>query len=299
MRKIRQEQGASLAEYALILSAILALAAVSVSALGQRTNANLEAASQAVTIAVDAEEWVDDFEEHNDDGDEEAALAEGQDDDRHREPHEREAEERDHHKRQESRREDAHDRHGGKRSKACKRGGKVCRLQWVFIHGKWVIDRDGTLYSRKKWAKAIAFVSEPDFDYTLDLKTDRPGLWHIWNVTRVVFRWKDEDNYYALVPKKDGVLELAKMQNGRWKPWLAWADIGVDPTRWQQYRVVTHGNNIQVYLNGTLVIQFYDPHPILGTGIGVTNDRSHGRIDNVRVKRLGRRRSTSMWVTSE
>ncbi|GAB4561194.1 MAG: hypothetical protein Kow0047_08350 [Anaerolineae bacterium] len=155
---------------------------------------------------------------------------------------------------------------------------------WQYFWGNWFVNDEGTLASNAQWAKAILDVGVADFDYTVDLKTDEIAGQDIWDVTRVVFRWQDTRNYYALVPKTDGVLELAKMQNGRWVPWLAAANVGVDPTQWNTYRVSVVGNSVRVYFNGQLVINYFDVNPILGTGVGVTNDQSWGQIDNVVVQ---------------
>ncbi|NOZ28986.1 MAG: hypothetical protein GXP39_13170 [Chloroflexi bacterium] len=52
MRRICQEQGSTLTEYALILAMILVIAVTGLSAVGQSTQSNLETASNAVATAV-------------------------------------------------------------------------------------------------------------------------------------------------------------------------------------------------------------------------------------------------------
>lgn len=117
----------------------------------------------------------------------------------------------------------------------------------------------------------------------MDVQTLKPGN-KIWRVTRVVFRFQDTDNYYAIVPKTDGTVELAKMQNGKWRPWLAYAHVGIDPTQPHNYKVRVVGNQIQVWVDGQPVIQYTDPNPIPEGGIGVSNDHSQGAFDNVQVQ---------------
>ncbi len=155
-------------------------------------------------------------------------------------------------------------------------------LDWQFIWGKWE-NEDGRMVSNKRWAKAVAAVGGPDYTYSVDLQTLQPGQRHIWEVSRVVFRFQSTENYYALVPKTDGVLELAKMQDGQWRPWLAYAKTGADPTQVHNYKVRVVGNHIQVWMDNQLYIDYQDPNPIPDGGVGVTNEQSSGAFDNVQV----------------
>lgn len=154
-------------------------------------------------------------------------------------------------------------------------------LDWQFIWGRWH-RKDGRLVSHARWSKAVAPVTGPDYTYSVDLQTLRTGR-RIWNVSRVVFRFQDTRNYYAVVPKTDGVLELAKMQDGRWRPWLAYARTDADPTQPHNYQVKVVGNHIQVWVDGNQYLDYQDPNPIPDGGIGVTNDHSYGAFDNVQV----------------
>ena len=161
---------------------------------------------------------------------------------------------------------------------------KNLSMQWEQIWGKWRVDKQGWFRSGKKWAKAVTFLESPDYEFSLDLQTLSKRGKHIWDVSRVVFRFQDPKNYYALVPKRDGTLELAKMQNGQWKPWLTAAYTGANPTEPHRFRVNVQGNDISVWQDGIPVFHYVDPDPIPSGGIGVTNDNSRGRFDNVEVK---------------
>lgn len=159
-------------------------------------------------------------------------------------------------------------------------------LDWQYIWGNWHTE-DGWLTSGDRWSKAVAALPGADYTFSLDLQTLTSAGNNPWDVSRVVFRFQDTDNYYAIVPKTDGTVELAKMQNGQWRPWLAYANIGVDPMQPHNYKVDVVGNRIQVYVDGQKVVEYEDPSPILSGGVGVTNDWSTGRFDNVNVEIKG------------
>jgi hypothetical protein len=138
--------------------------------------------------------------------------------------------------------------------------------------------------SKKKWAKAVTALSGSDYQFSLDLQTLSKKHKHIWDVSRVVFRFQDPSNYYAVVPKRDGTLELAKMQNGVWHPWLNSAYTGADPTKPHNFQVKVVGSKISVWQDGIPMMEYSDPNPIPSGGIGVTNDNSRGRFDNVKIQ---------------
>ena len=156
-------------------------------------------------------------------------------------------------------------------------------FSWQSIWGAWQIV-NGQLTSTDRWSKAVAALPGPDYTFSLDMQTMESNGSYIWEVSCVVFRFQNTDNYYAVVPKTDGNLELAKMQNGQWRPWLAWAPTGADPMKMHNYQVEANGNRIQVWMDGVKYIDYTDPDPIPDGGIGVTNDGSVGAIDNVEVR---------------
>jgi len=157
-------------------------------------------------------------------------------------------------------------------------------LLWQQIWGKWKIDKHGRFKSKKKWAKAVTFLDGNDYQFSLDLQTLSKKYKHMWDVSRVVFRFQDPKNYYALVPKRDGTLELAKMQDGVWHPWLNHAYTGANPNKSHNYQVRIVGNHISVWQDGLRLIDYTDPNPVPSGGIGVTNSNSRGRFDNVKIQ---------------
>ncbi len=134
--------------------------------------------------------------------------------------------------------------------------------------------RDWAVAGEKSWR---------DYEYTARLKTDRAGK-HNWNVPRLVFRFQDPDNYYYLVPNKDGRLELAKHQHGKWKTWLASAPDYGDPAAWHTYKVKAVGNTITVYADGKQMLQYVDPQPITAGQVGAYMAGARGRYGDVHVE---------------
>lgn len=157
-------------------------------------------------------------------------------------------------------------------------------LKWQYFWGKWAVE-DGRLKTTNgMWAKAVAPLPGPNYTMSMDMRVTSSDGKHIWSVTRVVFRFESIKNFYAVVPKTDGVLELAKKQNNKWYPWLAYANAGINPMQFHRYQVDVSGNHIQVWVDGKKYIDYTDPHPIMSGGIGVSNGASTSEIDNVEVR---------------
>ncbi len=158
-------------------------------------------------------------------------------------------------------------------------------FDWYMKRGRW--KRHDDIYvgkgRRARWAMIFTPLPLRDYSVSLDMRAigpphRTPGK--IWDVPRFIFRVLDEHNYYALVPKRDGVLELAKKQRGRWIPWLAYAKTGHRPTDWHRYTVNLQGNNIQVLVDDRPYFTYMDPNPIPEGGFGAMNDWSSGAIRN-------------------
>ncbi len=151
------------------------------------------------------------------------------------------------------------------------------RGKWKWCHGAFC--------GGGRWDYAVTGDAHlRDFDYSVRLRSDKIYGREPWNGSRVVFRFHDSNNYYALVPRRNGVLELGKMEHGVWHPALATAKGMGNPKQWQNYRVVATGNTITTYLNGKKMMRYVDPHPISAGRVGVINDNSRARFDDVVVK---------------
>ncbi len=76
-------------------------------------------------------------------------------------------------------------------------------FSWQSIWGAWQIV-NGQLTSTDRWSKAVAALPGPDYTFSLDMQTMESNGSYIWEVSCVVFRFQNTDNYYAVVPKTDG-----------------------------------------------------------------------------------------------
>lgn len=155
-------------------------------------------------------------------------------------------------------------------------------LPWQTFGGTWQVSSDGSLSSNDPYSSAVVPVSSSDYTASLQVQSTAVGSSN-WEVTRVVFRYQGADNYYALVPNQNGVLELAKMQNGQWTSWLASASTGIDPREAQKYSVKVAGGEIEVFVDGLGVISYTDPDPIATGGVGVINHASEGIVGDVAI----------------
>ncbi len=155
-------------------------------------------------------------------------------------------------------------------------------MPWRDAAGHWTTDK-GARTSTDPWAATVADVGGDDYTYKVTLQTTASSGPDTWNTTRAVFRYQDAQNYYAVVTKKDGTVELAKMQGGVWSPWLAYANTGTDPFKANNYQVRVAGGAVEVKVNGKTAIRYTDANPIATGGVGAINDGSSGRMSKVTV----------------
>jgi Flp pilus assembly pilin Flp len=155
-------------------------------------------------------------------------------------------------------------------------------LTWKFSNGTWKTS-GGQLVSNNLSAMAIADVPYSNYTYSLTMQTKAVVGPNSPGGTRAVFGYQDKKNYWAVVPSANGRLELAQMANGQWRPWVAYADVGLDRTAPHQYQITATGGRIQVAVDGVQYIDYQSSSPTLGGGVGVANSKSRGAIDNVRV----------------
>lgn len=108
-----------------------------------------------------------------------------------------------------------------------------------------------------------------------------------WEVGWVMFRFRDLSNYYYFILKPNGY-ELGKKQGSDAQIFLA---TGSSPTLQigQSYRIQISAvaARIRVSVNGTQVLDYTDPHPILASGsVGLYEEDSSVRFGSVSVTSL-------------
>ncbi len=156
-------------------------------------------------------------------------------------------------------------------------------LDWVTGKGNWLV-KNGQFESAGQGSLAYVSVPASNYTYSVDMVTQKAGKKSTGEVTQAVVRYQDENNYYVIIPNTNGTVELAKKQNGAWYSSLATANAGVDPTQSNNYSAKVNGSQIEVSVNGSLLIKYNDPKPITSGGAGAVNNGSSGAIDNVRIE---------------
>ena len=105
-----------------------------------------------------------------------------------------------------------------------------------------------------------------------------------WEVGWVMFRFRDLANYYYFIVKTNG-FELGKKQGSDAQIFLATGDLPrltVGQPRRVQLQV--HGARIRVSVDGTQVVDFTDPNPLVGPGsVGLYEEDSQARFDSLAI----------------
>jgi hypothetical protein len=149
------------------------------------------------------------------------------------------------------------------------------------VGGVWTVV-DGRLQGSGS-SKAVADATGSDYTFAVDLQTVKAGK-AATDTSRVVFHYQDDKNYYAVVPRTNGALELGKMQNGKWTASLASVkNTGIDPTAVHRYEVRVVGNTIAVVVDGKALITYTDKKPVVSGGVGVANNNSTAIFGNATV----------------
>lgn len=138
------------------------------------------------------------------------------------------------------------------------------------------------LTSAGKW-------SDQSFSYTTTtLQQLRTGSApNAWEVGWAMFRFRDLSNYYYFILKPNGY-ELGKKQGSDAQIFLATGNaptLQIGQSSRIQIRAV--GARIRVSVNGAQVLDYTDPHPLLGSGsIGLYEEDSSVRFESVGVSSL-------------
>jgi hypothetical protein len=106
---------------------------------------------------------------------------------------------------------------------------------------------------------------------------------NVWEVGWVLFRFTDLENYYWFMLKTNG-FELGKKQGSDTQIFLQTGDlpaIAVGDTR--RIRVVTQGPRIRVFVDGTKVADYVDPHPLGNGSVGLYEEDSQVRFESLSI----------------
>ncbi len=147
---------------------------------------------------------------------------------------------------------------------------------------------DGTKALELSSATSVGGHSEwTDISYRAKMKTVTPGA-DSWNVGRLLFRYQDANNYYALLLHNNagGTLELAANKAGVWSPGLASVNTNLDEAAWHNFRILVRGANIRVWVDGVEYVNYTDGTPVNSGKVGMVGDVSTARLDDVSVTPL-------------
>jgi len=104
-----------------------------------------------------------------------------------------------------------------------------------------------------------------------------------WEVGWVLFHFTDLENYYWFMLKTNG-FELGKKQGSDEQIFLATGDLpaaAVGQTR--QIRVRAQGPRIQVFVDGSKVVDYVDPKPLGAGSVGLYEEDSQARFDSLSI----------------
>jgi RHS repeat-associated protein len=122
-----------------------------------------------------------------------------------------------------------------------------------------------------------------DFNLKLSLQTLRVGGQE-WNTARVRFRQLNDENYYYVLLKTTGVLELTKRKNGV-QSILAQVSSPVDPRDSHALQVQAVGGAIKVWVDNQLLLGITDTDPLAEAGqIILQADACLARFDDLGVQ---------------
>ena len=104
-----------------------------------------------------------------------------------------------------------------------------------------------------------------------------------WEVGWIMFRFQDLANYYWFMLKTNG-FELGKKQGSDEQIFLVTGALpaaAVGQTR--QIRIAAQGPRIQVFVDGSKVVDYVDPNPLGSGSVGLYEEDSQARFDSLSI----------------
>jgi hypothetical protein len=107
-----------------------------------------------------------------------------------------------------------------------------------------------------------------------------------WEVAWSMFRFTDLTHYYWFIVKPNG-WELGKKQGSDTQIFLATGSTPARPVgATYQVRIEAHGGRIRVSVDGTQVVDYTDPAPLLSGSVGLYEEDARATFANVSVVSL-------------
>jgi len=159
---------------------------------------------------------------------------------------------------------------------------------WNIISGNWqatngkLMGDHGIIITKYQYGDGV------NFYITTKIKTTALGSCS-WNTMRLLFKFVNENNYYAVILHTDGNLELAQMYNGNWYPYLAGSYIGKYPSEYHEIQVACYrccGRDlIEIYVDGTQYIAYRaEENLLIGRKFGFHAENSSGEADFIKAE---------------
>ncbi|MCK4532820.1 hypothetical protein KAU39_03460 [bacterium] len=122
-----------------------------------------------------------------------------------------------------------------------------------------------------------------NYTFTVSAKIIKSGK-EDGDVAQIKFRANNfPENFYALMLKKSGTLELSKMQEGEWHSCLAHSFDAGNIKKWNDFKIEAEGAKLKISVNEQLKIVYTDPEPILNGGVGLRASSGIVQWDNSEV----------------
>lgn len=104
-----------------------------------------------------------------------------------------------------------------------------------------------------------------------------------WEVGWVMFHFTDLENYYWFMLKTNG-FELGKKQGSDTQHFLVTGDLpGIAVGQQRRVQVKTQGARIQVFVDGSKVVDYVDPRPLGAGSVGLYEEDAQVRFDSLSV----------------
>jgi len=151
---------------------------------------------------------------------------------------------------------------------------------WALEAGSWIIE-NGEYSGEGDRSASVGIWS--DFTLEAKIKTITPGEHFDYETGWINFRYTNKQNRYYFLIHTNGDIELSKYLNGT-RSNLARKSTSYNPLNWNTIKIITSSNNIKIYVNGTLEMDYTDATQPIGYGkIALESYFCHAHYDNISI----------------
>ena len=155
-------------------------------------------------------------------------------------------------------------------------GAIISSPRWQVISGNWSI-RSGRLYQSQKTSSKRIFASEQEWaDYTAATSC---VIVSPKGACSLIFRVKDQKNFYAFEISDANKATLYKVVDGSWEK-IKSKSISISTKKSYRLKVIAYGDSIKTYLGSSLMQNAADSAYLQG-GIGLSTNKTNAFFDNI------------------